>query len=218
MKTKTKYITLSEAITWLALGQEYTSSDLRAELANGCFGLDYSDARQRLAPGINALMNEVQSGMIELTGKYLEQFQGNPTNALTSSMTQLQAADFRAFDITCDGLRFGQEILWLPTEYDKEFPLQVPARPEHFEAVLVNQQQLMTTLRAGTSPESERPRLSDAGLKKWHGNLSTDEKKLPQDKLHQLCVDSHPHNHIARNRVRKLSGPRPLGRPKKNSP
>ncbi len=155
--------------------------------------------------------------MIELTGKYLEQIQGNPTAALTSSMTQLQAADFRAFDITCDGLRFGQEILWLPTEYDKAFPLQVPARQEHFEAVLVNKQQLMTTLRAGTSPASARPRLSDAGLKKWHGNLSTDEKKLPQDKLQQLCVDSHPHNHIARDRVRELAETRSRGRPKKNS-
>jgi hypothetical protein len=163
-------------------------------------------------------MNEVQSGKIELTGKYLEGHQGDPTTTLTTKMTPQQAADFRAFDITCDGLRFGQEILWFPLEYDKEFTLEIPVRSEHFEEVSVNEDQLKTALRAGTSPAVSGPRLPNARLKDWCGNLSTDEKQLPADVLHKKCVADHPRNHVSRRRIRDIVGPRSQGRPKKKSP
>jgi hypothetical protein len=218
MKTKTVYITLSEAITWLALGQKYTSSDLRTELTNDCFGINYSAARQLLASGTNILMNEVQSGKIELRGKYLEQYQGNPSVTPTTAMTQLQAADFCAFDITCEGLRFGKEILWLPLEFDENFTLEIPAHPEHFEEISVNEGQLKTALRAGTPPAVPGPRLPDAHLKAWFSNLPTDEKTLPQEELHRRCLGAHPRNYVTRSRIREMAGPRALGRPKNNPP
>jgi hypothetical protein len=140
MNTGAQWITLSEALAWLAFGQLFKQEDLIRDLA----AVNYSTEKlQALEKGLQELASKAHSGAIKLRGKYVSSADGNGEDALTNNIPAKKHADFRAFDITTGGLRFGFGLLWLPdvgheAHNDLRHTFASIKRPEHYIDVKVD--------------------------------------------------------------------------------
>ena len=214
MGNKPTFITLSEALFWLAFGKEYKKKTLTTHLAENNYS---EDCKEKLDNARVALLAKARGALIDLEGKKTT---SEPTtanfNALTMKIAPTELADFAAFDVTTDGLRYGQGLLWLPTRSENGFyhthstPFK---RPEHYVDVHVSYSQLKKELQRGCP---SKPALSDADLNNWWDSLSEEEKQLSEKAHKQMLTGSFPNKHVARARLREARNtqPRQRGRPK----
>ena len=216
-KSNPSFWTLSEALSWIAFGSEMDRGALNSELAGTSFGLPYIDAKTQLEDAVGRLADQAHAGLIELQARFHE-CAGNPTQ--TQKIDPVNLRDYRAFDITNDGLRFGTGVLWLPDE-NGVWEYVEPARTEFFADVIVERASVLEVLNRGTLPSTnggaDLPRLPEAGLGSWWQNLSPDQQAMSQDTLLEDCRAAHPDHRVTRDRIRSLTsgrkrGPKPITR------
>lgn len=103
----TKYVTISEALSWLAFGDVRKREALNKELADQAFGIPYKAAKQRLENVLSLFVSAALNGKVKLYGQYLSDLGAGADDEVTEEIPTIKLSDFKQFDITVDGLRFG---------------------------------------------------------------------------------------------------------------
>ena len=217
MQNKPTFISLSEALSWIAFGQQ----DKKEELIKYLAKKNYSeDCKDKLNNALESLLSKARGALITLEGKEITSKTTVTNNALTIKISSTAFKDFAAFSITDDGLYYGNGLLWLPESIkvgkDYKFKYQQIEQHKHtthYVDVDVNFSQLKKELQPGRQSLSA---LSDAELKNWWGNLSEEEKCLSEEVHKMMLIENFPNNHIARTRLREIrnSVPQQRGRTK----
>ena len=213
MQDEPTFITLSEALSWLAFGKQYRKEELITHLAKNNYS---EDCKEKLENALAALIAKVRGALIDLEGKKTTSEPTMANNALTIKIAPTELADFTAFDVTTDGLRHGQGLLWLPEPLknnELSYPLAPIKRPEHYVDVHVSYSRLRKELQPG---RQSLPNLSNAKLDKWWNNMTKEQKLLGEKAHQQMLAESFPNKHVERSRLREHRDtvPRQLGRPK----
>jgi hypothetical protein len=213
MRNEPTFITLSEALSWLAFGKQYRKEALITHLAENNYS---EDCKENLDNALVALLAKARGALIDLEGKKTTSAPTTANNALTIKIAPTELADFAAFDVTTDGLRYGQGLLWLPEPLNNNeirYPLAPVKRPEHYVDVHVSYSRLKKELQPG---RQSLPALSNAELDKWWNNMSKEQKLLGEKAHQQMLNENFPNNHVARSRLREVRNTEPQlrGRPK----
>ena len=224
----TKYVTLSESLSWLAFGDARERTALNKELAGQVFGISYKEAKQRLETAVTMLTDAACDGKVELCGKYVQPVSRNlsaplpdASSCLTEPIASIKLRDFRQFDITIDGLRFGGGLAWLPDEKGR-WAVTTPKRTEAYAEVIAHRSHLMRAFSggggsaAGINKQTLTP-LADSALRKWFEGLPRTKQEVPQEELLRQCKMAFPKNRVARQSIRGLTAGRQRG-PKGNRP
>lgn len=205
------YITLSQALSWLAFGKHMDRRELNSALTSASPTLPASVAKQRCEAAREALVTAAHAGKIELQGK--QNATSEPSSAATTvQIPAIALADYRAFDITTDGLRRGTGLMWLEPDISRDIE-QVSGA--HFSGVIVKVTDLQKHLKPLYRPPSQ-PRVASAQLKKWYGTLAPAVRSQSIKKLWDLAKQAFPNNSVTRREVQALCGRRQRGRPKKS--
>jgi len=213
MTNESEWITLSQALSWIAFGKKDDKDKLKKRLAQS----NYSpDDLFDLEKGVEKLASKASNGAIELMGKYVPRGVDSGEWALTENIPNEKLFDFRAFDITTDGLRHGKGLMWLPEVADEaqnklRYTFRPVLRSEHYNDVKVDYAALQRECKSGAL----RP-LPASLLKKWWDGLSDAETRLGEAKHTTMLKEAYPDQHVARERLRELRGPRKRGREKKS--
>jgi hypothetical protein len=212
----TKYVTLSEALSWATFGNAQKREALNKELAGQAFGIPYNDAKQRLEKAVSLLVSAALDGKVKLNGKYLSDLGAGADDEVTEEIPTIKFSDFKQFDITVDGLRFGSGLAWLPDE-KTEWIVKSPKRVDGYIDVTVQCSDLRRVFSAGGvsingTNKQALPRIGEGTLRKWYDNLKPDEKDLSEEMLKDLAIIAFPMNNIIRDQIRKFTKGRPPGR------
>ena len=217
MQNKPTFISLSEALSWIAFGQQDKKEELIEYLAKKNY---IEDCKDKLNNALESLLSKARGKLITLEGKEITSKTTTTDNALTIKISSTAFKDFAAFDINTDGLSYGKGLLWLSTlvkngknckfiyEHKEQHKIT-----KHYTDVDVNFSQLKKELQPG---RQSLLALSDAELKNWWGNLSEEEKCLSEEVHKMMLIENFQNNHIARTRLRKIrnSVPQQRGRTK----
>jgi hypothetical protein len=213
----TKYVALSEALSWLAFSDAQKREALNKELA-GCqaFGIKCSDAKQRLENAVSLIISAALNGKVKLYGQYLSDLGAGADAEVTEEIPSIKFSDFKQFDITVDGLRFGSGLAWLPDE-KTGWIVKSPKRVDGYIDVTVQCSDLRRVFSAGGfsifgTDKQALPRIGEGVLKKWYDSLKPDEKDLSEEMLKDLANIAFPMNNIIRDQIRKFTKGRPRGR------
>ena len=204
MQNKPTFISLSEALSWIAFGQQ----DKKEELIKYLAKKNYSeDCKDKLNNALESLLSKARGALISIEGKEITSKTTVINNALTIKISPTEFADFAAFDITTNGLRYGKGLLWVPESFkdDKDYKykqIEQHKHTKHYANVAVNFSQLKKELQPG---RQSLPALSDAELEKWWGSLSEEEKRFSEKAQKKMIVENFPNNHISLARLRALS-------------
>ena len=205
MQNEPTFISLSEALSWIAFGKQDKKEALNTYLAKN----DYDkNCKEKLNNALESLLSKARGKLITLEGKEITSKTTTTDNALTIKISSTAFKDFAAFDINTDGLSYGKGLLWLPTlvkngkncEFIYEHKEQHKIT-KHYTDVDVNFSQLKKELQPG---RQSLPALSDADLEKWWGSLSEEEKRFSEKAQKLMLVENFPNNHISRARLRAL--------------
>jgi hypothetical protein len=212
----TKYVTFSEALSWLAFGNAQKRASLNKELADQAFGMPYKDAKQRLENAVSLLISAALNGKVKLYGQYLSDLGAGADGEVTNEIPKIKFSDFKQFDITVDGLRFGGGLAWLPDE-KTEWIVKSPKRVDGYIDVTAQRSDLMRVFSAGGitingTDKQALPRIGEGTLQKWYDNLKPDEKDLSEEMLKDLAILAFPMNNITRDQIREFTKGRPPGR------
>ena len=212
----TKYVTFSEALSWLAFGNAQKRESLNKELADQAFGMPYNDAKQRLENVLSLLVSAALNGKVKLYGQYLSDLGAGADDEVTDEIPTIKFSDFKQFDITVDGLRFGSGLAWLPNEKTK-WIVKSPKRVDGYIDVTAQRSDLMRVFSAGGitingTDKQALPRIGEGTLQKWYDNLKPDEKDLSEEMLKDLAILAFPMNNITRDQIREFTKGRPPGR------
>jgi hypothetical protein len=211
-----KYVTISEALSWLAFGNAQKRESLNKELADQAFGMPYQDAKQRLENVLSLLVSAALNGKVKLYGQYLSDLGAGSDDEVTEEIPTIKFSDFKQFDITVDGLRFGSGLAWLPDEKTK-WIVKSPKRVDGYIEVTAQRSDLMRVFSAGGitingTDKHALPRIGGGTLQKWYDNLKPDEKDLSEEMLKDLATIAFPMNNITRDQIREFTKGRPPGR------
>ena len=213
MRNEPAFITLPEALSWLAFGKQYKKEALITHLAENNYS---EDCKEKLDNALVALIAKARGALIDLEGKKTTSEHTTTNNGLTIKIAPTELADFAAFDVTTGGLRYGQGLLWLPEPLKNDelsYPLAPVKRPEHYVDVQVSYSRLKKELQPG---HQSLPALSNAELDKWWNNMTKEQKLLSEKAHQQMLNENFPNKHIARRRLREVrdTEPRQRGQPK----
>ena len=205
MQNKPTFISLSEALSWIAFGQQDKKETLIEYLAKKNYS---EDCKEKLNNALESLLSKARGELITLEGKEITSKTTATNNALTIKISSTAFKDFAAFSITDDGLYYGNGLLWLPEsikdDKDNKFKYQQIEQHEHtthYADVDVNFSQLKKELQPG---RQSLPALSNADLEKWWGSLSEEEKRFTEEAQRKMLVEKFPNYHISRVRRRGL--------------
>lgn len=216
----TPFVTLSEALSWIAFGDARDKMALNTELTEQAFRLGYEIAKERLIVAVASLTSAATGGHVEMLGKFLSSHDVDVGSVKTAIVMPTETLNYRQFDITADALRFGSGLAWLPDDAGvwEYTPIM---RPDFYAEVVIKRTDLMRTfakgaLRAAGGKKSSLRPLPDADLKNWWNCLTPAEQALSQSGLEELCRTKFPSHRITRQRVRDLApnrkrGPRQIG-------
>ena len=213
MTNKSEWIALSQALSWIAFGKKDDKDKLKKRLAQSNYSAENLFA---LENGLEKLISKVSNGTIKLIGKCVSRGVDSDEAALTENIPPEKMHDFSAFDITTDGLRHGQGLMWLPgmaneAQHDLRYTFRPMLRLEHYIDVKVDSAALQIEFKSGALR-----RLPDSLLKKWWDGLPDAEKRLGEAKHTKMLKEAFPDHHVARERLREVRGPRKRGREKKS--
>jgi hypothetical protein len=216
MQNKPTFISLSEALSWIAFGMQ----DKKEELIKYLAKKNYSeDCKDKLNNALESLLSKARGELITLEGKEITSKTTVTNNALTIKISSTAFKDFAAFSITDDGLYYGNGLFWLPEsikvgkDYKFEYQqIEQHKHTTHYVDVDVNFSQLKKELKPG---RQSLLALSDAELKKWWHSMSKKEKLFGYETHEKMLTEIFPHNHISQKRLREVRSKiqRKLGRP-----
>ncbi len=212
----TKYVTISEALSWLAFGDVRKREALNKELADQAFGIPYKAAKQRLENVLSLFVSTALNGKVKLYGQYLSDLGAGADDEVTEEIPTIKLSDFKQFDITVDGLRFGSGLAWLSDE-KTEWIVKSPKRVDGYIDVTAQRSDLMRVFSAGGitfngTDKQALPCIGEGTLQKWYDHLKPDEKDLSEEMLKDLAIIAFPMNKITRDQIRKFTKGRPPGR------
>lgn len=199
----------------MTFGSLYDKDQLLGHLAKASYSAERLKAMECK---LDQLMLKGFEGAINFRGKFCDKAAATGSSAHTEEMPCQRLADYRAFDITTDGLRYGNGLMWLPdtgheADNDLRYTYKTSQRPEHYVDVLVDFARLKRVFKSGALPQ-----LSDPKLNRWWEGLSDSVKMLGEDQQKEMLKTAFPNNHVSRARLRKLreETPRKRGRPAKS--
>jgi hypothetical protein len=214
------FVTLAEALTWLAFGNVKNREDLNRELALGAFGIDLDSAQARLTAAVSSLIDAVENGTVHLRGVRERAGRRAAPGAPNAHIAYFDVKGFRQYDITVDGLRFGQGLAWLPNQKGVWRYASTKGSPYFFSRVTVRTADLRKALTMGGAqsvgtPRAIAPQVSDVELGRWWNQLTSEERRLSEAEHRKLCDQVFQGKTVTRARLRKLRGSRKPGRPPK---
>jgi hypothetical protein len=174
----TPFVSLSEALSWIAFGFALNRDELDHALNAGEFGGQES-AQLVLADATRRLLVPATGGNVGMRGKYIDDHSLNENQVLTENIPAIRFADFGQFDILRDGLRYGTGLTWVKhhNSIDQAFS---PSRKDAFRSVTVKRDDLLRLFPAQavamttevesslSKPASNNP-LAVSHLSKRHG-------------------------------------------------
>ncbi len=101
----TPFLKLSEALTWIAFG-DVSNSDIH--------WTNYSKAKQQLADALEAFATAASREEISVLGKLVENHLVDPDACNTDTIPANRFHDFRQYDQSHCGLRFGRGLFGFP--------------------------------------------------------------------------------------------------------
>lgn len=209
----TPYVTLSEALSWLAFQDVRDAIALNSELAGNAFGYGFGSSlvKAKLVEAVNLLSD----GKIKMRGKYIRAADTDLAQVLVTDVLPIDLQNYRKFDITIDGLRRGRGLAWLPDpEYMSEYQ-QMPCL-SYIAEITVQRSGLMNNFSAILTKISaiknrKLPKLSKYDFQKWVASLTPKERSSSEAFLREKCNADHPLHHIPRVMTRSLCEGRKRG-------
>lgn len=157
----TQFVTLSEAISWIAFQHSMTATQLAAALGMGewdlCFdtldnaesdavqpvhslrrGLVGPEGDSALAQAVERLTDVASGGEIEIRGRFFRSVLEDDRQILIKVISQEALSNYRQFDVFADALYRGNGLAWGADRRD--FPATTD---DHFRDVIVRRSQLL---------------------------------------------------------------------------
>lgn len=134
------YVTLSQALSWIAFGLSFESERLVRGIDQCAFG-PADETNKRLADAISQLTTLALGESIDMRGRYIESDESDDSTALTDTISPIRFHDFAQFDIHLDALRYGTGLTWTKSESINH--LLLSKRRESFRSVTVNRAALV---------------------------------------------------------------------------
>lgn len=145
-------VSLAHALSWLAFGISIDAQNLASALGGGVLGANRTDAHRRLEQATDRLVT-AGTGGLPMLGKFVPTH-GDYGAALTARIERERLEDFRQFDVTFDGLRFGAGVSWDWTAPGvTNLARALPATTHRFVDVKVDRQSLMALKIPGQSAD-----------------------------------------------------------------
>ncbi len=104
------FVTLSEALTWIAFGFALDRDSLDRAISGHAF--ESTDPQAALSAAVAKLALRASGGQIAARGKYVESYSTDEKKVLTAQIDPVRFEDFAQFDILYDGLRYGTGLTW----------------------------------------------------------------------------------------------------------
>lgn len=106
------FITLSEAITWIAFGDPLDGSSFQQTMRHQS-SQERLENEAKVAKAVAELTELAAGGLIEVRGKHLDYAGVNEDQADTQTIEAVKLADFTMFDAYLDGLYRGRGLRWV---------------------------------------------------------------------------------------------------------
>lgn len=133
------FVTLSEALTWIAFGFALDRDSLDRAISGHPF--DTTNPQATLSSAMAKLAVRASGGQIAMRGKYLESYLTDETRVLTAPIDPVRFEDFAQFDVLHDGLRYGTGLTW--SEEGSALERVFQYRRDAFRAVKVSRADLL---------------------------------------------------------------------------
>jgi hypothetical protein len=133
------FVTLSEALTWIAFGFALDRDSLDRAISGHAF--DATDPQAALAAAMAKLAVRASGDQIATRGKYVESHSTDENKVLTAPIDPVRLEDFAQFDILYDGLRYGTGLTWEKRNSTLDRVLQ--DRRDAFRSVKVSRADLL---------------------------------------------------------------------------
>lgn len=144
----TPFVTLSEALTFIAFRLSLDSNGLYRAIASGGFEDDYETKLKAAVAEVTALAS---GGLIAVRGKYIANHWVNEKSVLTELIEPVRFEDFACFDMLHDGLRFGSGLVWSGS--GSGLSRLSSDRPDSYRSVKINRADLMRHFLAESTDE-----------------------------------------------------------------
>jgi hypothetical protein len=218
----TPFVTLSEALSWLAFQDVRDKAALNSELAGNAFGHGFGSdiAKCKIVQAIDLLADAVSGGKINMRGKVVRTKNKDRAQLMITDIPPIDMQNFRLFDITIDGFRFGRGLLWL-TDANKMYeykPIPQGTPQSIFIAeVTVERSGLMRNFSAiltkiSALKDGKLPKLSKDDFDKWVSTLTPEERSGSEQFLREKCNADHPSHRVVTAMTRSLCKGRQRGR------
>ena len=155
------FVTLSEALSWIAFGTSFDNDRLIRAIDEFAFG-PAAETTQKLESAVSELATLALGEAIEIRGKYIANNSMDESEVLTNAIDPIRFHDFTQFDVHLDTLRYGIGLTWTKSESISH--LLLSKRSESFRAVAVKRAELVRhfpvaqkVADSGASPAVEAP-------------------------------------------------------------
>lgn len=138
------FVTLSQALNWIAFGN-WSNSD--------CLWASHDDGKYRLELALQKFCDAACAGQIEIRAKLVPDHVAKPENYDTSVIAPEKFHDFCRYDPMHCGLRVGKGLFGFPDESEEglTYVYQPTAREEFYRDVLVCKDKITSVLKPSAS-------------------------------------------------------------------
>lgn len=133
------FITISEAVSWVAFGISMDQG--RLSLALEGKGIDPTESRRNVSLAMAKLADRGTGGSIAMRGKYVATYLTDDRPLQTEPIDPVRLADFARFDVLHDGLAFGDGLAWIDDRASLDSVFD--GRDDAYRNVTVNRAELL---------------------------------------------------------------------------
>ena len=131
------YLSISQALAWIAFGDE-ANSDIHWD--------DYAGGKVALEEAVETFITSASCGKIPTLGKFVSSHSADPASFNTEAIPNERFHDYRQYDQKYCGLRRGRGLYGFADEQDGCFVYKVPrlkGQEEFYRDVVVDRQALL---------------------------------------------------------------------------
>jgi hypothetical protein len=177
------YVTLSEALSWIAFGTSFVNERLIRAIDELAFGPERETSR-RLEDAVSQLTSLALSKAIEIRGKYLECDSMDDSEVRTHVIDPIAFHDFAQFDIYREALRYGAGLAWKESGSIGE--LLASKRSDSIRSVAVERSGLLRSFPLRDTAPDSKANLVENGPIGWS---DFDAERIPDlERLHELAL------------------------------